>query len=82
MKAAKDKAQYLLESVGSTIGKLIQVTELDEDDWGWYRPAVSAYSNASISQRSLNAGGNDSGDDPSMQKIKLRYRIKARFEIK
>jgi len=80
IKAAKTKAQYLLESVGSTPGKLIQVIELDEDDWGWYRPA---YANSNvISQVSLNAGNdNNAGDNSSMQKIKLRYRIKARFEI-
>lgn len=81
MKAAKEKAQYLLESVGSTTGRLIQVIELDEDDYGWYRPNAM-YSNTAISQRSLNVGGGDGGDDPSMQKIKLRYRMKARFEIK
>lgn len=80
IKAAKAKAQYLLESVGSAPGKLIQVIELDEDDFGWYRPA---YANSNtISQVSLNAGnGSNGGDDTSMQKIKLRYRIKARFEI-
>jgi len=82
MKAAKEKARYLLESVGQIPGKLIQVIELDEDDWGWYRPAA-AYSNMSnVSQVSMNAGSGGGGEDPSMQKIKLRYRIKARFEIK
>lgn len=81
MKAAKAKADYLLQSVGSSIGRLIQATELDEDDWGgWYRPA-SAYSNV-ISQTSLNAGSNNSDDGTSIRKIKLRYRMKVRFEIK
>ncbi len=79
IKAAKDKARYLLESIGNTPGKLIQVIELDEDDYGWYRP--QGISNV-ISQRSLNGGQNVGDDsDPSVQKIKLRYRIKARFEI-
>jgi len=79
MKAAKAKAEYLLESVGSTTGRLIQAAELDEDDWGGYRP-VSAYSNV-VSQTSMNAGSS-SEDGTSIRKIKLRYRMKARFEIK
>lgn len=79
IKAAKEKAGYLLESVGNTTGKLIQVIELDEDDWGWPR-AANAYSNA-ISQTSMKVMG-DTGDDSSVRKIKLRYKIKARFEIK
>lgn len=37
IKAAKEKAVYLLESVGNTTGQLIQVVELDDDDWGWPR---------------------------------------------
>lgn len=83
MKAAKEKARYLLESVGSTPGRLLHVIEQDEDDWGWYRPynQSGALSN-SISQVSLNAGNSGDEQDPSMQKIKLRYKIKARFEIK
>lgn len=79
IKAAKEKAQYLLESVGSTAGQLIQVIELDEDDYGWYRPYAA--SNA-ISQTSLRAGNGGDDSNSSMQKIKLRYRIKARFEIR
>jgi len=77
IKAAKAKAEYLLESVGSSVGKLIQVIELDEDDYGWYRPA--SHSNV-ISQTSMNASGDN--DNSGMKKIKLRYRMKARFEIK
>lgn len=81
MKAAKAKAEYLLESVGSSAGRLIQATELDEDDrGGWYRPAA-AHSNV-ISQTSLNAGSSSGEDGTSIRKIKLRYRMKARFEIK
>ena len=79
MKAAKAKAEYLLESVGSSTGKLIQAIEIDEDDWGWYRPAM--HSNV-ISQTSLNVGGTGSEDGTSVRKIKLRYKMKARFEIR
>lgn len=78
IKAAKEKARYLLESVGSQTGKLIQVIELDEDNWGWYYPASNSNM---ISQTSMNAGNGNNEDGLSMQKIKLRYRIKARFEI-
>ncbi len=79
LKAAQAKAQYLLESVGCSAGKLIQVIELDEDDWSWYRSA-NATSNV-ISQTSLSTDNSNDDSDTIMQKIKLRYRIKARFLI-
>ncbi len=78
IKAAKEKAGYLLESVGNVPGKLLQVIELDEDDWGGFRPY--AVSNA-ISQTSMQINNNSGDMDSSIRKIKLRYRIKARFEI-
>lgn len=79
MKAARDKARYLLESVGASPGRLIQVIEINNEG-GWYRPAM--YSNA-LSQVSLNAGRSSAGDeDGGIKKIKLRYEMKVRFEIK
>lgn len=83
VKAAKNKARYLAESVGNTIGKTLYIIELDEDDWsGRFQPyGNNAFSN-SISQVSLRGEDSDQGENPAMQKIKLRYRIKARFEIK
>ncbi|MDU1891418.1 MAG: SIMPL domain-containing protein [Dysgonomonas sp.] len=74
--AAKEKATYLLESVGDKIGKTIYVEELDEDVWN--QPlARGMYSNLKMeaAMDDMDAG------DVQMQKIKLKYRMKARFTI-
>ena len=73
MKAAKKKAGYLLESVNEELGSVISVIELDENIPIW-RPE-NILSNTMISS-------NDSDINQSMRKIKLKYEIKVRFEIK
>lgn len=73
MKAAKKKAGYLLESVNEELGSVISVIELDESIPIW-RPE-NILSNTIISS-------NDSDINQSMRKIKLKYEIKVRFEIK
>ena len=73
MKAAKKKAGYLLESVNEELGSVISVIELDENIPIW-RPE-NILSNTKISS-------NDSDINQSMRKIKLKYDIKVRFEIK
>lgn len=73
MKAAKKKAGYLLESVNEELGSVISVIELDENIPIW-RPE-NILSNSIISS-------NDSDINQSMRKIKLKYEIKVRFEIK
>lgn len=77
MKAAKDKAQYLLESIGSMVGKPIYVIEVNNDY------AVPMYRAAAMSNMKMIAdGGGNSEPTSQMQKIKLRYEIRAQFEIK
>ena len=73
MKAAKKKAGYLLESVNEELGSVISVIELDENIPIW-RPE-NILGNSIISS-------NDSDINKSMRKIKLKYEIKVRFEIK
>ena len=73
MKAAKKKAGYLLESVNEELGSVISVIELDENIPIW-RPE-NILGNSIISS-------NDSDINQSMRKIKLKYEIKVRFEIK
>lgn len=73
MKAAKKKAGYLLESVNEELGSVISVIELDESIPIW-RPE-NILSNSIINS-------NDSDINQSMRKIKLKYDIKVRFEIK
>ena len=80
MKAAKDKADYLLGSIGQQTGKPVYIKEEPDETPG------SQYSNFSTNVTSNTIGrgsGNpDPGDDSlSFSQIRLRYVIVAKFEI-
>ena len=80
IKAAKAKAEYLLEAVGEHIGKAIYLQEISEET---PRVPYANYS-ANVSSNSLRviSGGVDTGDDSlSFSQIKLRFVILAKFEI-
>ena len=78
IKAAKEKATYLLQSVGENIGKVISVVESDNNyNSGYYWNPQAICSNSMMSQSSGSGDSNNS----SMRKIKLKYEIKVRFEI-
>jgi len=74
IKAAKNKAQYLLGSIDQKVGNIISVQELAEDNNNTW-----SGSNNEMSNMVLNSNQN-SGDD-NVRKIKLRYQIKTKFEI-
>lgn len=73
LKAARDKASYLLESVGKRLGDIRFIEEPDED--GFYGAAQYLQSNVMLDQ--------GAGDDTleSVAKIRLRYRMRVRFGI-
>jgi len=73
LKAAKEKADYLLESVDKHTGEIISIIELENKNI----PSISQ----STTSNSIMSVANTSGND-NFRKIKLRYEIKARFEIK
>ena len=84
VKAARDKASYLLESIGKKTGDVIQITELPErsnDGWGYYYPQY--YSNSNMLSNSASAYSNGSGDSGNgeVRSIKLRYEVQSTFEI-
>jgi len=84
MKQAQEKALELLESIGQSIGKVIEVIEMPEpvNTNFWYNryEIQNITSNAIISPQAGSAGSeNESNGLPS---IKLRFEIKAKFEIK
>lgn len=80
MKAAKDKASYLLESVGSKAGKPIYVKEIQ--DGGYDVQAYGALSNVVMQEAERKSESVIMrGGDTQMRKIKLRYEIEAKFEI-
>lgn len=83
MKAAKSKATYLLESVDEKIGHLLSAEEVPETAnyanpyWYGRQNLLSNVSNSVVSNTSSNP---DSGVE-HVGAIKLRYEIKAKYEI-
>ncbi len=76
MKAAKEKASYLLESVGEEIGSLLSVVEVPESNPNYYwLDRGNLASNSVMQSTSTNAGVDGANA------IKLRYEIQAKFEI-
>ena len=73
LKAAKEKATYLLESLNKECGDIISIVEIDNDTPVWRPQAMTS--------NTIMASSDDSGVD-NFKKIKLRYEIKAKFEIK
>ncbi|GAB5566015.1 MAG: SIMPL domain-containing protein [Winogradskyella sp.] len=71
--AAKEKAAYLLDTLDKKLGEVISITELNGDILSW-RVAPLASSNTSINSNSTQSAENE-------KKIKLRFEIKAKFEI-
>jgi uncharacterized protein YggE len=74
LKAAKEKASYLLVSVGEQIGGVISIIEIEDNNYFW-RPQ------SSTSNVIMSASENSDSSD-NFKKIKLRYEMKVRFEIK
>lgn len=74
LQAAKEKAAYLLESIGEQLGEVISVTEPQEN------PFIPGYSQRLVSNISSAAPKSDSIEN--IRKIKLRYEMTARFGIK
>jgi uncharacterized protein len=78
LQAAKAKAQYLLEGIGEQLGEAFEITEIDNG----YQNPQPMYSN--MMMKSVG-GAADLAMPESMidvQKIKVRYEIKAVFKIK
>jgi len=74
MKAAKEKATYLLGSVGAKLGMLLQVQEVD---YGYARPMMNMRSNMAL--ESADASGYQS--EVEFMKIKIRAEMQVAFEI-
>lgn len=76
-KAAKEKATYLSESIGEKLNGALLIEEIYSD--GGYVPVMMMKSNASMEM----AGDAAYGGETSMpfEKIKIRYEIRAEFEL-
>ena len=78
IKAAKQKAEYLMESVGEKVGGILAVEEMPEQNqnYFWHSGLDNNVSNSIVS-------GNSSPEAlAGIKEIKLRYEIKVKFEIK
>jgi uncharacterized protein YggE len=78
LKAAKQKAEYLLASLDQKLGRVLEIKELDENLY--FPQPVFAKSN----MRAMAAESADAvtQSDVQFQKIKISYRMQAAFEIK
>jgi uncharacterized protein len=78
LQAAKEKAGYLLEGIGEQLGEAIDIIEIDQS----YSPQP-VYSNMMMRTMSADvAGGGMPESTIDVQKIKVRYEMKAVFKIK
>lgn len=91
MKAAKKKANYLLNSVDQEVGLLVEVVEINGDKNSvpypyWYNQNVvsNSFSNSNVQSVSSGGSGGSGGSNNEMdgvKAIKLRYEIKTKFQI-
>lgn len=82
IKAAKDKADYLLGAINQRAGKPVLIQEVPDEAPGYRLANVNSNSNiAVIGLTSGIMGSVDDDDALSFTQIRLRYVINARFEI-
>lgn len=90
MKMAKEKASLLLESVNQKIGKVLEIVEVIEPvktpnpyDYWYGRNLIvqNSSSNSVMSQPTNNESASQNNDLSLIPSIKLRFEIKAKFEI-
>jgi uncharacterized protein len=81
LKAAREKARYLLDGIGAQLGDPIEIQEMGGD----YQPQPM-YDMARMSNMAMNAAGAEmeqaAPSDIDFKKIKIRYEIRAVFGIK
>lgn len=79
LQAAKEKAGYLLESIGEKVGDVIEIKELEDH----YFSPEPMYAQARMMASNAIAETISVGDsDLEFQKIKLSYKMMAVFKIK
>lgn len=71
---ARDKATYLLTSIGEKLGDPITITEVDNSSYPGPRPLM-------FKAASMNAMASPADSDIEFKKIKLSFQINATFEI-
>jgi len=77
LQAAREKASYLLTSIGEKLGGAIEIQEIDNEPMG--RPVYSNMMFKSANMAMDSAVAQES--DVNFKKIKLSYQVRAVFEI-
>lgn len=72
LKAARQKADYLVAAMGQKLGNVLRIVEPEERSFSYFQPQ-SAMSNVAIPSYDSNT--------ENFRTIKLRYQMTARFEI-
>ena len=72
LKAARQKADYLVAAMGQNLGNVLRIVEPEERSFSYFQPQ-SAMSNVAIPSYDSNP--------ENFRTIKLRYQMTARFEI-
>jgi uncharacterized protein YggE len=79
LKAAKDKADYLLESIGKKVGTPLEITEIEDYTSDMIMPVAYRSKVANIQLEAADANVDYSFDN--IENIKLKYSIKTKYEI-
>lgn len=78
LQAAKEKAKFLLEGIGEQMGEALEITEIDQS----YSPQP-VYSNMMMRSSKMAVTAEAMPESSiDVQKIKVRYEMKAVFKIK
>ncbi|MFI5172123.1 MAG: SIMPL domain-containing protein [Chitinophagales bacterium] len=77
-KAAKEKAGKMLTAIGQSVGAPIMLQEINSD----YYPVQQRFSQLSNANYLFDGGSEDFQSQIAYQKIKIRYEVFGKFEIK
>lgn len=77
LQAAKEKATYLVESIGETLGNVIEIQETGD----FYNPPMPYARNAKVMMMEEAGADMAAAEDIGFQKIKLQYEVRAVFSI-
>jgi len=83
VKASKTKAIYLAKAVGEDVGRALLIEEITDgdiqSDRSVYKSAESNYSNSIVTDGTI--GNAYPSNSPSIEKIKIRFEVKAEYEL-
>ncbi|MBP2615753.1 SIMPL domain-containing protein [Chryseobacterium jejuense] len=79
LKAAKEKADYLLESMGKKVGNVLEIVEIEDYTSDMVMPVAYKGRMSNVQLEMADAPVDISFDN--IENIKLKYSIKTRYEI-